>query len=186
MTDARFWQIIAESLERSQNTYGKDAIGQVAAELPSFVNFLNDQELLAFCQRYEEKSDFAYDGVIWAVLTLVSIFVNKVGVSDDTFMDIRDNLVAQGEEIYDRLVKDPDSLLEYQEPLNYCELYIESSCWGVLEERKLSRPERSPLKLRRPFPDWGDIGFFRAYLPKIYKFVSERDPEFWFKHTDSA
>lgn len=102
MTEAEFWSLI-DLARRSVLT---------TVEMPKWlVNRLEDMPLAEigdFGRLFGQASRRAYDERLWAAAYAISHHF----ASDDVFSDFRGWLVAQGKEVYERALADPDSLAD--------------------------------------------------------------------------
>jgi hypothetical protein len=68
------------------------------------------QEILRYEERFDALSGAIYRWDVWAAAYLI-----RGGCSDDSFMDFRAGLIAQGREWYERAAAAPDSLADHPE-----------------------------------------------------------------------
>jgi len=99
MNDADFWKLIAEAKSSTGHT----------TDIPKWlVNYLSEQpvnEIKSFEEWMHEFSLRAYDARLWAAAGIM------LGLcSDDKFDDFRGWLIAQGRDVYEAALNDPDSL----------------------------------------------------------------------------
>jgi hypothetical protein len=69
-------------------------------------------DLLAYQARFDAAHDALYRWDLWAAAYLI-----RGGCSDDSFMDFRAGLIAQGRTWYERATTDPDSLADHPQVL---------------------------------------------------------------------
>jgi hypothetical protein len=102
MNKQTFWKLIMETNRQSkgESSFQQELIGNRLGQLPL-------EEIIAFDNLFREHINKAYTWKLWAAAYIVN-----GGCSDDTFMDFRGWLIAQGEAVYTRAVEDPDSLVE--------------------------------------------------------------------------
>jgi hypothetical protein len=102
MTEAEFWKII-DVARRSVST---------TAEIPKWlVNHLKDMpesEIGDFGRIFRQANRRAYDERLWAAAFAISHHF----ASDDLFSDFRGWLIAQGKDIYEKALANPDSLAD--------------------------------------------------------------------------
>jgi hypothetical protein len=102
MTSDQFWQVIEASKASSQGN--QDAqVEALAAQLSA----LKPAEIAEFERRFVEQVDRAYH---WDLCG--AAYVIRGGCSDDSFMDFRSWLISMGREVYERALKDADSLAD--------------------------------------------------------------------------
>lgn len=99
MTEDEFWEVI----KRTRSEHQDVQVAKLTAELEN----LEPSEILAFEDMYGTLLDRADRVKLWGAAMLI----NDWG-SDDGFEYFRSWLMAQGREIYDAAVADPDSLAD--------------------------------------------------------------------------
>lgn len=97
----RFWGIIEKV--KGPTTY-EDQDALIHMELEK----LSKEDLEGFCSTMHKLYFDIYTWELWAVA-----YIHLGGCSDDGFMDYRYWLVFQGKDIYERGLKNPDSLADY-------------------------------------------------------------------------
>lgn len=100
MTNAEFWSIINFSRLRSGGSPERHA--EILAE---DLQNLDPDEIVAFDRLFSEYHLRAYSWDLWGAAYLIG-----GGCSDDGFMDFRTWLISRGEEVYQAVLTDPDSL----------------------------------------------------------------------------
>jgi ankyrin repeat protein len=103
MTTAKFWKIIAESKERA----GGDSERQMEI-LTEMLAATSLKEIQKFNNRFYSYFFKSYTWDLWG-----AAFVALGGCSDDAFMNFRGWLIAQGKEVFETALKDPESLVDY-------------------------------------------------------------------------
>ena len=98
----RFWGLIA----RVGATSGGD-LTRACAAFRAELEALDDAALLEMNECFHAAMLRAYDGILWSAASLM-----HGGCSDDAFWDFRSGLVALGRQLYERGLRDPDSLAE--------------------------------------------------------------------------
>ncbi|MEU1617355.1 DUF4240 domain-containing protein [Streptomyces sp. NPDC005722] len=96
----RFWSLI-ESARSTAATSGEPVDEVLAGLLTEFPA----REVLGYAERFDAVHDALYRWDVWAAAYLVG-----GGCSDDSFMDFRAGVIAQGRAWYDRVAAQPDSL----------------------------------------------------------------------------
>jgi Protein of unknown function (DUF4240) len=98
-----FWQVI----EAAKKASGGDC-QQQARLIVDTLSELDAKEILAFNRILNDLMDKAYRWDLWGAADLI----NR-GCSDDGFEDFRGWLVAQGRNVYEKALLDPDSLADH-------------------------------------------------------------------------
>ncbi|MFE9440610.1 DUF4240 domain-containing protein [Streptomyces sp. NPDC006602] len=99
----QFWSLI----ETARTSVGASAVSFDEA----LVNLLADLpplEILQYAERFDELHDALYRWDVWAAAYLIG-----GGCSDDSFMDFRAGVIAQGRDWYERAAFNPDNLAEH-------------------------------------------------------------------------
>ncbi|MCS7481960.1 DUF4240 domain-containing protein [Umezawaea endophytica] len=100
----RFWALIEAARARAADPSDAEA---VAAEASALLATYPPEEIVAAYQVFWEIMAGSYRNPLWAAAYLIN-----GGCSDDGFDYFRGWLVAQGREVHDRVVADPDSLAD--------------------------------------------------------------------------
>ena len=100
MTSKRFWEIVDQSAESG----GPDRQAQA---LEQSLRKLSQTELPSFRDAYLRAHRAANHWDLWAAAYLIN-----GGCSDDGFSYFRDWLIAQGQDVYEAALEDPDSLAD--------------------------------------------------------------------------
>lgn len=102
MTQDQFWNLIASSKAASRGSFERQAkaLGQELAKL-------SPEEIVEFQRIFDEHTDRAYTWDLWG-----AAYILGGGCSDDAFVDFRSWLISMGREIYERALKDPESLAD--------------------------------------------------------------------------
>jgi hypothetical protein len=110
MDEDQFWEII----ERSRARVDRDAVRNgnefhqaQSEQLKAILRDLSLEEIEAYDQRFEYFRSLAFRDDLWC-----AAFWLDGGCSEDTFMDFRACLVSLGKELYYRVLKDPDAVVE--------------------------------------------------------------------------
>ncbi len=106
MDKAQFWQLIEEAKEKS----GGECEAQVDLIEEALLR-LSAEEVIAFDRLVDIFRDQAYRWDLWGAASLIN-----GGCSDDCFMYFGCWLIAQGQEVFENALRDPDSLSEIIEP----------------------------------------------------------------------
>ncbi|RXZ81950.1 DUF4240 domain-containing protein [Paenibacillaceae bacterium] len=99
MTNKGFWEIISNSKE-----YGAEQIEWLINELSKKTT----NEIIEFEIEFKEKMERSYTSSLWG-----AAFVIMGGCSDDGFDYFRGWLIAQGEEVFNKVLNNPELLNEY-------------------------------------------------------------------------
>jgi len=97
-----FWKLIDIARETSGGDTSKQADLLVNALVP-----LSVDEIFAFEAISDDLMDFAYDAALWD-----AAFIIGCGCGDSGFWDFRGWLIAQGKEVYEKALADPESLVD--------------------------------------------------------------------------
>lgn len=160
-----FWKFIETHAVTAPSI--EAACGALEAALQN----LTEPEVLEYCQGFDAAMDKAYTWDLWGIAYLVN-----GGCSDDTFMDFRSCLVACGQNIFERAVADPESLLSipqsnlsalFEEGILYVGPTVYESISGKTPQRRVSPsdPRGAPWDetredLMRRFPKaWTQYGW---------------------------
>ncbi|MGF6147710.1 Uncharacterised protein [Kingella potus] len=110
MDEARFWQIINQSLAEAEaaHEYGDEQQDAQVAALTDALMALDRQEIAAFENRFYQLHWFSYRQDLWCAAYLMC-----GGCSDDGFDYFRYWLVSRGEAVFQTALAKPDSLADY-------------------------------------------------------------------------
>jgi hypothetical protein len=97
-----FWELIDTTREASGGDTSKQADLLVNALVP-----LSLDEIFAFETIWDDLMDFAYDAAPWDAAYIIGC-----GCGDDGFWEFRAWLIAQGKEVYEKALADPESLVD--------------------------------------------------------------------------
>ncbi|HZV01968.1 MAG TPA: DUF4240 domain-containing protein [Planctomycetota bacterium] len=136
--DADLWEIIAR-VEHASAGELNAACDAFRAEL----ELHDDDALIAVVAQFDAAMLRAYDWDLWGAACVI-----HGGTSDDNFWDFRTGLIALGREIFERSLRDPDSLCEIEDVVNRT-LYegFQYAPDEVLKARGLD-----PYRVRSPGP----------------------------------
>jgi len=151
----RFWDLVAQL-----RGGGEDDVPRILARL---LARMTDRDLAGFADRWHAVKD--RDDQL-PLVEAVTVAFGHCG--DDTFSDLRDWLICQGREVHDRVLAEPDSLVEVLSPAAMDDAEpLASVLWGALEHR----PETKDLMAYQP-PEpvrrgtLGDPADLRARYPR--------------------
>ena len=100
MTDEHFWAIIAQAYTNAGSDFDRQL-----GELQALLEGLMPSEILEFSHHFERRMAVAYHWDIWA-----AAFIIRGGCSDDAFIDFRGTLIAFGQQVFESVVEDSDTL----------------------------------------------------------------------------
>ena len=97
-----FWKLIDRARTDSNGDVSKqaDLLVEELVQLPL-------TEIFAYETIMDDMLDTAYDAALWDAADIIGC-----GCSDDGFSDFRAWLIAQGKEVYERVLADPESLVD--------------------------------------------------------------------------
>jgi len=170
-----FWDII----ETARASAGPDR--PFHESLTDHLATLSEDDILEYHERFEKMHDALYRYDLWAAAYLIT-----GGCSDDSFIDFRAGLIAQGRDWYEQAMTSPDSLAGHpavagaghplaDNPLFYEEVNYAASCafdrvsgdedafWDALKERG---PRVSVERMGEDF-DFDDDQEMRRRLPRL-------------------
>lgn len=99
MQDQRFWEIVASSQP------GKGGLERQTDRLTKVLSKLELDEVVAFHEKFDELNDRLYTWEHWNAAELI-----LDGCGDDHFIDFRSWIIAQGREVFEAFLSDPDSI----------------------------------------------------------------------------
>ncbi len=102
MDVATFWDLI----DRTREASGGDIRRQAKFMIEELIS-LSVEEILAYELVMDNLMDSAYDAALWDAASIINC-----GCSDDGFEDFRAWLIAQGKEVYEKALIDPESLVD--------------------------------------------------------------------------
>jgi len=166
----QFWRLIEDSKENSE--------GDLETQLEWLRNRLSRltvSEIISFEEHLVELLYESYRTDLWG-----AAFIINGGCSDDAFDYFRGWLIAQGREVYQKALENPDNLVDFAQPDIECE-EIRYLATEVYEERtgKDDLAEEititSPYELKGDFSEWdngsGDVDKEKAkrLYPRLYR-----------------
>jgi hypothetical protein len=152
MDEARFWEIVDQGL---------------AAQLES----LSDDDLRGFATVLAAVHQRAYRWDLWA-----AGYLALGGLSDDAFLDFRSWLISHGRETFERVLDDPDSLVELSWDDDE-EDFSDAERWAYLVYQEWERRHGDTLDVEsaieydgepvgEPFPE-DDDEWFAQHVPRL-------------------
>ena len=102
LNEEKFWQIVAKSLEESNNENEQEAslIKQIA--------LLSPKEMIGFRLRTDKLLHDSYTSELWC-----AAYIIKEGCGDDGFEYFRNWLISKGKEPYYQALENPDTLIDF-------------------------------------------------------------------------
>ena len=114
MTDKEFWRLI----EDCRKDTGGD-LDELVRVLTQRLAALPPSDIVAFDKRLNALLARAYDWDLWG-----AAYVINAGCSDDGFLYFRGWLVAQGHDVYESALADPETLVDVAESESELEDFI--------------------------------------------------------------
>ena len=136
-----FWNLIDAARDASGGDNSRQADLLVNALVP-----LSLDEIFAFEAIWDDLMDFSYDAALWDAAYIIGC-----GCGDSGFKDFRAWLIAQGKEVYEKALADPESLVDLIEVDEQAQegalLYVVMTAYEQkmgeeipIRESKISRP----------------------------------------------
>ena len=101
MTLDDFWNVIGEARRSVEKT------SEIPKWLEDRLSASSEADIVQFGSHFHECRDAAFDARLW-----LSAVVIMGGCGDDSFDDFRGWLIAQGRDVFESALADPDSLAE--------------------------------------------------------------------------
>jgi hypothetical protein len=102
MADDEFWKLIRLTYDNSKGDFETQQ-----EELTKELKKLSPQDIILFDNKFRQLRGLAYNWELWG-----AIYIIHGGCSDDSFMDFRDWVIAQGQEFYYKTLANPESLVD--------------------------------------------------------------------------
>ncbi len=100
MPDDQFWEIVHKSFKKAKGDYEN----QLEA-LASALQKLSPLDILLFNNKFRQLRGLAYRWDIWGAAYIVN-----GGCGDDSFLDFRGWIIAQGKDFYNNTLTNPETL----------------------------------------------------------------------------
>ena len=149
MNKEQFWELIAAARDRAINPHDGEA---VAREATSLLADRPVEEIVAAEQVLWDLMVESYTNPLWA-----AAYIANGGCSDDGFDYFRGWLIAQGREVFERVVHDPDALADLPAVIaaapEGCELECEDMLgvgWNAHLKATGEQPPRGVVTIRYP------------------------------------
>ena len=168
MDQQQFWDIIQDSLRAGNTEDQLDFLSDQLEKLPK-------EELLDFDYIYRQLHEDCYTWDIWA-----AAYTIQGGCSDDGFFDFRSWLVAQGKGVFEKALKNSDSLVDLgREKLEESEeaedfYYVAADAYQELTEKEIetdSTYKEVPCKEVPDGKDWDEenLDELKARNPEVFR-----------------
>jgi hypothetical protein len=169
---SRFWEIIDASRQRAKGSQDAqfDALEEQLRALPA-------AEIASFAEHFTACIGCADCNEVYAAAAIIDGF----SVSDDAFTYFLEWLIAQGEEVFEDALRNPDSLAESVEEGEVCAFegfgYIAARVW---EEKTGLSAEKMPGQVATPAkaPEgaaWEDDGDLKQRFPRLWRKFSQQE-----------
>jgi hypothetical protein len=180
-----FWSLIEAARADAAGSTG-DPAEAVASTLVNQLAATSRQTIFEYQERFKQLHTELYRWDVWAAAYLIG-----GGCSDDSFMDFRAGLIAQGRHWCERAAASPDALAEhpdviaaageghdealFNEPVNYAASNAyerisgdkdNCSFYDDYDAFRGPQPERGPADMGEDF-DFDDASEMRARLPRL-------------------
>ncbi len=167
MDEDRFWKIIKSSWDRARGDYDLQQ-GELSKELGK----LTPDEIILFSNRFCYLREQANTWKLWGAIYLI-----HGGCSDDSFIDFRGWLIAQGKDFYYTTIKDPESLEEVDtttiEDVEWEGFsYVPAAVFEEMTEQEM--PQGYEENFEPTGEEWReDSDDLKKMLPRLYAKYSE-------------
>lgn len=160
MHESRFWEIIAAA----KSAAGSDSEAREDT-LRAQLDALDTDELVAFDATFSVLHRQAYRWDLWG-----AAYVMHGGCGDDSFIDFRNWLISEGEQVYRAALRDPDSLADLPQ-VEDCTLEGIGYVAGTLLEQRhaeTARPQGAPASPAGDEWDEDDLAELFPRLSALY------------------
>lgn len=163
MNRAQFWSLI----DRTRDEAGGDPQAHIEV-LTAELSRLTDEDAIEFDFIFSEYHARAYDWRLWAAAYIIG-----GGCSDDGFADFRGWLISKGEQTFEAVLADPDTLAEIvSEADSDCQVegfqYIGFTAWeAITGEDADDFPGRAVSQPREPSGERWDEDDLDQLLPRL-------------------
>ena len=159
MTEDQFWEIIARSLKGLPKNDSYERLEKQSRQLQSLIMDLPVDEIYSFEENLRQLFWKAYRWDLWGAAVCV-----LEGASDDGFAYFRYWLIAQGKNVYNETLKDPEYLVKLSNPVGEYEDI--GTMAGTCYEEK-SGAEMPEVIVKQPDEPLGKR-WERKDFPKLY------------------
>lgn len=174
-----FWSLI--------ETTKAESSGDIAIQrdlLIERLKELSEEEIVAFEDIYAQMETQAYRGELWDVAYIV-----HCGCTEEGFTDFRAWLIAQGRDVYQKVIEDPQNLADVIDEHQREDILFETFAYAA-SRAYYRKTGRVIYELRHPnktyeFPKFGEMSDgsdeeIRAKFPRIAE--KFRDCDEWFDY----
>jgi hypothetical protein len=154
-----FWQLIADSKKNAKNQ------GDQIKKLRQLVTNLSPQQIIEFDKIVWGRMAKSYHRDLW-----LAFYVIRGGCSDDSFDYCRQWLILRGREVFDRALKNPDSLADLDNH-GECEELL-SLAWSVYEAKmgkKIPGTRYADYGLQGQEWDESDEAYMKKKVPNCFR-----------------
>lgn len=116
VNEQRFWQLIDESRVAAGGARDMDSAAEQAEALEDLLTREAPADIVDFERLFSEYMARSYDWGLWG-----AAYVLNGGCSDDGFDYFRAWLIGQGRKVFEAVLADPDSLVDYVDDEVECE-----------------------------------------------------------------
>jgi hypothetical protein len=158
MREERLWKLIEQSRRRCPDNLE----GQIAV-LTTMLENVSAAEIVEFDRTLEDVADQAHTHKLWGAASLL-----LGDCTEDRFFHFRLWLVAQGREVFERALEDPDSLaaLVREDGVYECEQLVFASASAYAAKTKKAIPPYYVEQIDLKGKPWTEIERI-ARLPKL-------------------
>lgn len=174
MTREEFWQIIDQARK------GTEDVEQIAGTLQSLLEKRNPAEVLSFLEHQARLMEESYSWKLWGAAYLIN-----GGCSDDGFDYFRGWLIAQGRDVFETAVADPDSLADVPAVRGAlaggdeleCEAMLGAAwdAYSAAVDDELPDAGKTALPELAPMWDFDDEDAMREHLPRLAALAYDAD-----------
>lgn len=162
MNESEFWNLIQTSKRESHGDNARQLM-----LLEQALERSSAQEIYNFCRLLREQMDRSYSWDLWA-----AAYIINGGCSDDGFDYFRAWLIAQGREIFENAIKDPETLVDVAESGVELEelLYVANKPFKAKADKEFPRNNSSgSSKVELTGEKWEeDEKALQAKYPKLF------------------
>ncbi|RTL44493.1 MAG: DUF4240 domain-containing protein [Candidatus Melainabacteria bacterium] len=105
LSETRFWNLIGQSKRHEENSYAQVLLR--TENLRDSLSRLTATEIKQFADIFRQKLNESYTWELWALA-----YIAFGGCSDDGFEYFRTWLISEGQEVFERLIDKPESILQ--------------------------------------------------------------------------
>jgi len=179
MTEERFWAIINASREQVLKQ-GFEDVGEIlelhSEMLAKELEKQTGDEIQSFEVIFCKMLNKSYSNRLWG-----AAYWYNGGCSDDCFWDFRSTLISLGDEIFYRVVENPDSIADLIGKSTTPFLseegfqYVASQVYEKLTAKELPLNDVDAAELTDPVFDFDDITLMKQHYPKLTAVCPDMD-----------